>query len=243
MRISLSNDWRNYDSRFLNRTSARAEFLIAIHLSIREPHRRESCPCRRMTSIFVSGRDHRYHCLTMALCFPCLTSKRFGNRLSRQFYRRIRQLETVTAPKSRLKAEIGCTEAHSAVESAINALEVHGLDLCRDHGIVGFKRYVAWAVVARNIHRIGALLLRSTQTRRLMSVLMEFARSKSAKSKSFSITATKSLRPRARKDVYGAGTKRKPECFLKNRGFLSGTSYCFLNTETRTTSCENTHPA
>jgi hypothetical protein len=28
---------------------------------------------------------------------------------------------------------------HSAVESAINALEVHGLDLCRDHGIEGFK--------------------------------------------------------------------------------------------------------
>ena len=48
--------------------------------------------------------------------------------------------------------------AHSAVESAINALEVHGLDVCLDHGIDGFKRYVALAVVARNIHRIGAIL-------------------------------------------------------------------------------------
>ena len=47
---------------------------------------------------------------------------------------------------------------HSAVESAINALEVHGLDLCRDHGIVGFRRYVALAVVARNVHRLGAIL-------------------------------------------------------------------------------------
>ena len=47
---------------------------------------------------------------------------------------------------------------HSAVESAINALEQHGLDLCRDHGIVGFKRYVALAVVARNIQRLGAVL-------------------------------------------------------------------------------------
>lgn len=47
---------------------------------------------------------------------------------------------------------------HSAVESAINALEVHGLDVCPDHGIHGFKRYVALAVVARNIHRIGAIL-------------------------------------------------------------------------------------
>ncbi len=48
---------------------------------------------------------------------------------------------------------------HSAVESAINALQCHGLDLCRDHGIDGFKRYVAMAVVARNLHRIGAILL------------------------------------------------------------------------------------
>ena len=47
---------------------------------------------------------------------------------------------------------------HSAVESAINALEVHGPDRCPDHGIDGFKRYVALAVVARNIHRLGAVL-------------------------------------------------------------------------------------
>jgi hypothetical protein len=47
---------------------------------------------------------------------------------------------------------------HSAVESAINALEVHGLDMCPDDGIHGFKRYVALAVVARNIHRIGDIL-------------------------------------------------------------------------------------
>jgi hypothetical protein len=32
------------------------------------------------------------------------------------------------------------------------------LDLCRDHGIAGFKRYVALAVVARNIQRLGAIL-------------------------------------------------------------------------------------
>ena len=47
---------------------------------------------------------------------------------------------------------------HSAVESAINALEVHGLDICPDHGIHGFKRYVSLAVLARNIHRIGCIL-------------------------------------------------------------------------------------
>jgi hypothetical protein len=52
--------------------------------------------------------------------------------------------------------------AHSAVESAINALEVHGLDVCPDHGIDRFKRYVALAVLAKNIHRIGAILWQKT---------------------------------------------------------------------------------
>ena len=47
---------------------------------------------------------------------------------------------------------------HSAVESVINALEVHGLDFCPDHGINGFKRYVALAIVGYNLGRIGAIL-------------------------------------------------------------------------------------
>jgi len=47
---------------------------------------------------------------------------------------------------------------HSAVESSINALENHGLDRCRDHGVHGFKRYVALSVLARNIQILGDLL-------------------------------------------------------------------------------------
>ena len=62
-------------------------------------------------------------------------------------------------------AFIKARRKHSAVESAINALEVHGLDMCPDHGIAGFKRYVALAVVARNIHRIGAILWQQEQAR------------------------------------------------------------------------------
>jgi len=54
---------------------------------------------------------------------------------------------------------------HSAVESAINALEVHGLDTCPDHGLTGFKRYVALAVVARNIHRIGDIVWQQDRAR------------------------------------------------------------------------------
>ena len=47
---------------------------------------------------------------------------------------------------------------HSGVESAINALEQNGLDTCSDHGIKGFKCYVALAVVSRNIKRLGAVI-------------------------------------------------------------------------------------
>ena len=49
-------------------------------------------------------------------------------------------------------------QGHSAVESAIDALENHGLDRCPDHGIAGFKRYVALAILARNIQILGNLL-------------------------------------------------------------------------------------
>ena len=53
---------------------------------------------------------------------------------------------------------VAARKQHSAVESAINALSIHGLELCRDHGLDGFKRYVALAVVARNIQRLGAIV-------------------------------------------------------------------------------------
>ena len=55
-------------------------------------------------------------------------------------------------------AFVKARRSHSAVESAINGLEVHGLDVCPDHGITGFKHYVALAVLTRNIHRIGAIV-------------------------------------------------------------------------------------
>ena len=54
-------------------------------------------------------------------------------------------------------------QKHSAVESAINALDIHGLDKCLDHGICGFQRYVAIAVVSRNIQRIGAIIHKRDQ--------------------------------------------------------------------------------
>ena len=39
-----------------------------------------------------------------------------------------------------------------------HALEIQGLDRCPDHGLESFKRYVALAVLARNVQHLGALL-------------------------------------------------------------------------------------
>jgi transposase, IS5 family len=52
---------------------------------------------------------------------------------------------------------------HSGVESAINALEVHGLDRCPDRGLPAFKRYVALAVVGRNVQILGRHLQQEKQ--------------------------------------------------------------------------------
>lgn len=84
------------------------------------------------------------------------------------------QLEQVTLPRKGKPSQqaraveksnefVKARHAHSAVESAINALGVHGLDKCPDHGIDGFKRYVALAIVARNIHRIGEIIWKQKQ--------------------------------------------------------------------------------
>jgi IS5 family transposase len=54
---------------------------------------------------------------------------------------------------------------HSAVESAINSLEVHGLDYCPDRGLYRFKCYVALAIASHNIHRIGAILQKREEQR------------------------------------------------------------------------------
>ena len=78
-------------------------------------------------------------------------------------------LDEVTLPKkgkwSKVDREresnpafVAARKQHPAIESAINALEVHGLDRCPDRGIDGFKRYVAWSIVGRNLIKVGAIL-------------------------------------------------------------------------------------
>jgi len=61
---------------------------------------------------------------------------------------------------------IASRKKHAAVESAINALENHGLDRCPDNGIVGFKRYVGLAILARNIQLLGAKIREKELRRR-----------------------------------------------------------------------------
>jgi len=51
-------------------------------------------------------------------------------------------------------------QRHSGVESAIGALQSgNGLVRCRDVGEVGFERYVALAILGRNIQSLGKLIL------------------------------------------------------------------------------------
>lgn len=49
---------------------------------------------------------------------------------------------------------------HSGIESAIGALQSgNGLDRCRDSSERGFKRYTAMAVLGRNLHTLGRVLI------------------------------------------------------------------------------------
>lgn len=51
-------------------------------------------------------------------------------------------------------------QRHPGVESAIGALQFgNGLERCRDHSEIGFQRYVALAMLGRNLHVLGKLLI------------------------------------------------------------------------------------
>jgi hypothetical protein len=51
-------------------------------------------------------------------------------------------------------------QRHSGVESAIGALQAgNGMQRCRDHSEVGFERYLGLAILGRNLHTLGKLLI------------------------------------------------------------------------------------
>ena len=97
----------------------------------------------------------------------CSFDKGFHSQSNQERLRRL--LDKVTLPK---KGKLGekdkerefseefreAKRKHSAVESAIGALQNHGLDICPDKGLKGFKRYVAIGILARNIQISGHIL-------------------------------------------------------------------------------------
>jgi IS5 family transposase len=51
-------------------------------------------------------------------------------------------------------------QKHPGIESAIGALQAgNGLKRCRDHSEIGFERYLGLAILGRNIHVLGKLLI------------------------------------------------------------------------------------
>ena len=60
---------------------------------------------------------------------------------------------------------VNMRKKHSTIEANISQLEHHGLSKCRDKGVAGFKRYVAYGVLAYNLHRMGNLLMQEERER------------------------------------------------------------------------------
>jgi hypothetical protein len=75
-------------------------------------------------------------------------------------------LPTTGGKKSQRQQETATVEfraarqRHPGVESAIGALQSgNGLDRCRDHSYLGFRRYVGLGILGRNLHVLGKILL------------------------------------------------------------------------------------
>lgn len=67
---------------------------------------------------------------------------------------------------------------HSAVESGINALGNHGLDRCPDKGLKAFKRYISFAVLARNLQILGSIIQEKEVLRKKRSEKMKLIKRK-----------------------------------------------------------------
>jgi len=99
----------------------------------------------------------------------CSFDKGFYSKGNKEELEKSEEIDMVILPKKgklsqKDKEEIDNPEykegrrKHSGVESAINALENHGLDRCPDKGIERFKKYVGLAVLARNIQIFGNII-------------------------------------------------------------------------------------
>ncbi len=59
---------------------------------------------------------------------------------------------------------VAARKRHSGIESAIHALVAgNGLGLCRDKGEEGYHRYVGLAILGRNLHALGVILMQKAR--------------------------------------------------------------------------------
>jgi len=59
---------------------------------------------------------------------------------------------------------VAARKKHPGIESAIHALVAgNGLNVCRDKGQDGYDRYIGLAIVGRNLHALGTLLLKKAR--------------------------------------------------------------------------------
>ena len=97
----------------------------------------------------------------------CSFDKGFHSPAAQEAVRKIIDLVIIPKKGRRNKEETAREEsaefvagrkAHQAIESAINALENHGLDCCPDRGKEALERYVAIGVLARNVQILGKMI-------------------------------------------------------------------------------------
>jgi len=119
----------------------------------------------KIAVLMVKESQDKFKSLT-----TCSFDKGFHSPANQKDLRNV--LDFVVLPKKgRLSVEdkkhqysdefIDLRHKHSAVESGINALEVHGLDRCPDRGLENFNRYVALAVLGRNFQKLGSVVLQN----------------------------------------------------------------------------------
>lgn len=74
---------------------------------------------------------------------------------------------TVDAEREGSKAFGKARKWHAGIESAIHALgSGNGLIVCRDKGVDGYNRYVAFGILGRNLHNLGNILIERERRRR-----------------------------------------------------------------------------
>ena len=68
--------------------------------------------------------------------------------------------QSVVQPTEADEEFLSAPQHHSGVESAIGALQSgNALKRCRDHSEIGFERYLRLAILGRNLHTLGRLLI------------------------------------------------------------------------------------